>query len=388
MTNLILVIATIFKNRWMLVALLITLLPFSAQAKIGETRAQIIKRFGRAAMISGDEYTLRFENKNYALVSFVNGRSVMEIYWVGTRYSVADATEILNTVLGGDRWKWTTEGNCMRTTNGLYEAKISPTTGDGPYRWAIAVGYTKVVEAMVVSSATQKSSPTPAPAPETTPNDCLIVATEAFARLSKSAAWARIAGFKIWEAGKASAGIGHAVVFYQPTQASNVWLYDSNGSHDMGTQSHELATLITALNRSLKVNYAVSDASWLDGYLSTDPDAGLKDAASTHPDQGLKRAQTEEEDPASTPAAMPEASKAPTSQTLLTVEQVKSAAEITVMVLVVIAVKMVIGGGIGYLIGRSKNRQWAGFWWGTCAGWIGWVIAACMRKKVADLYAP
>jgi hypothetical protein len=52
-------------------------------------------------------------------------------------------------------------------------------------------------------------------------------------------------------------------------------------------------------------------------------------------------------------------------------------------VLAVILIKMVIGGGVGYLIGRSKDRPWAGFWWGTCIGWIGWLITGCLRKREA-----
>ena len=76
-------------------------------------------------------------------------------------------------------------------------------------------------------------TPTPAtpapvfdkPAVAATPDekDCLLVATEAYARMQKTAEWAKIAGFN-WLQNKKTIG-GHAVVFYQPTQNSNVWMY-------------------------------------------------------------------------------------------------------------------------------------------------------------------
>ena len=53
----------------------------------------------------------------------------------------------------------------------------------------------------------QKAPATPAPADEK--NDCLIIATEAFARLKQSSAWARIASFDFLNDGKKESG--HAV---------------------------------------------------------------------------------------------------------------------------------------------------------------------------------
>lgn len=53
-------------------------------------------------------------------------------------------------------------------------------------------------------------------------NDCLIVATETYARLRKTACWARIAGFAY-----SKGNPGHAVVLFQPTKNSTVWLYDA-----------------------------------------------------------------------------------------------------------------------------------------------------------------
>jgi hypothetical protein len=91
--------------------------------------------------------------------------------------------------------------------------------------------------------------------------DCLIVATEAHARLSKTAYWARIAGFRI---NKNSDVVGsHAVVFFQPTASSNVFMYDKTGSLDLGTQSHDSTELTAAVNRLLSRDYGVEDTKWV-----------------------------------------------------------------------------------------------------------------------------
>jgi len=58
---------------------------------------------------------------------------------------------------------------------------------------------------------------------------------------------------------------GHAVVFYQPTENSNVFMYDAGGSYDLFTQSHDLDEIVTALNQSLqKTAIRVTAPRWLD----------------------------------------------------------------------------------------------------------------------------
>jgi hypothetical protein len=83
-----------------------------------------------------------------------------------------------------------------------------------------------------------------------TPNDCLIVATEAFNRLQKTAHWVKIAGLRIIVAGKI---VRHAVVFFQPTPDSKIWMYDASGSIDLDTQSQDLEQITPAL-KSLVTN--------------------------------------------------------------------------------------------------------------------------------------
>lgn len=103
------------------------------------------------------------------------------------------------------------------------------------------------------------SAPLPvAPADSSARNDCLIVATETYARLKKTAYWARIAGFA-YSKGEP----GHAVVLFQPTKSSTVWLYDATGSRDLQTQSHDLSELAKAITGCLKVGEQVSDITWI-----------------------------------------------------------------------------------------------------------------------------
>jgi hypothetical protein len=90
----------------------------------------------------------------------------------------------------------------------------------------------------------------PAVAATSDEKDCLLVATEAYARMQKTADWAKIAGF-IWLQNNKKIG-GHAVVFYQPTQNSNVWMYDKSGSYEIHTKSHDLNEIVAVLNQTLR----------------------------------------------------------------------------------------------------------------------------------------
>jgi hypothetical protein len=87
--------------------------------------------------------------------------------------------------------------------------------------------------------------------PTGTFNDCLIVATEMYARLKTTAVWARVAQFKLYDTdGKPIRG--HAAVFYQPTEGSTVFVYDKRmGSLDLHTTSHEIDEILIALNLAL-----------------------------------------------------------------------------------------------------------------------------------------
>ena len=96
-------------------------------------------------------------------------------------------------------------------------------------------------------------------------NDCLLVATEAYARMQKTAYWAKIAGFTWIKDGKVIGN--HAVLFYQPTESSNVFMYDKDGSLPIATQSHDLNEIINSLNElfgAAKVPLRAQSARWTD----------------------------------------------------------------------------------------------------------------------------
>jgi hypothetical protein len=96
-------------------------------------------------------------------------------------------------------------------------------------------------------------------------NDCLLVATEAYARMQKTAYWAKIAGFTWIKDGKVIGN--HAVLFYQPTESSNVFMYDKDGSLPIATQSHDLNEIINSLNTlfgTAKVPLRAQSARWTD----------------------------------------------------------------------------------------------------------------------------
>ena len=79
----------------------------TVQARISETKEQILKRFGGWEAVSS-VYTLNgqdvmmFRHKNVAYIYFnSNGQSELEIYHLSTRFNKSDAYEIIRTVIGG-----------------------------------------------------------------------------------------------------------------------------------------------------------------------------------------------------------------------------------------------------------------------------------------------
>jgi hypothetical protein len=60
---------------------------------------------------------------------------------------------------------------------------------------------------------------------------------------------------------------GHAVVFFQPTADSNVFMYDKSGSYDIATRSHDALEISAALNGLLRsaTKLTVQDTKWIGG---------------------------------------------------------------------------------------------------------------------------
>jgi uncharacterized protein YraI len=148
---------------------------------------------------------------------------------------------------------------------------------NGPTKWQKinSRGVVGWVNANFLAKSTPSFTVVPSPTPLPTPqpvvstssselNDCLIVATEMYARLKSSASWARICVFRLYANGEYKSS--HAVVLYQPTQASNVFLYDKTlSSIDTNTQSHDLIEIISSINQNiLREGVLLEDPRWID----------------------------------------------------------------------------------------------------------------------------
>jgi hypothetical protein len=236
-----------------------------AQAKLGETEAQIIKRFGIDALINRKVDTsltlLEFGRRNNVVVAIdQHGRSIFEFYRLRTGYNASDANEIAAKVLGGVRWHWTRVDRCRRrTTDGAYELMLLP--GYDEYRWSMAVGYTVAVDAFAtgVYNATAPAQPQPQPRyyvqptdPSRTPADCGIIAAQAYSRLKPATSWCQVLSARLYIDGQKD---GHAVVAFKYQPDGHVQIYDENGTLELPTTSEDIAAIWSAWE------YTLSNAS-------------------------------------------------------------------------------------------------------------------------------
>ena len=278
----------------------------------------------------------------------------------------------MSTVLGGVHWRWSQIDDLRtRSHDGVYELVLVP--GYNEFRWGIAVGYTAGVDTFAKGlnealgrneqqlALTPPPSYQPAPTPHyyvntsRTPNDCAIVAAQAYAKLKPNTYWCQIMDVHVETTTKV---VDHAMVFYKYQPDGPAFVYDACGTLELNTSSEQPEELAEAVKPAMQ------------------PLTG------SYPTTVLLRPMTYDETAQFQPSVTQKAVTATTAP-MLTGKQVDQIAETVGYVLAVILIKMVIGGGVGYLIGRSKDRPWAGFWWGTCIGWIGWLITGCMRQREA-----
>lgn len=248
------------------IILLMTVLAANAQAKIGETRNQIIRRFGRP--VKDDGYSLAFQGKNVALIGFdTTSRSQLEMYFMTTRFRVADADEIIKTVIGFmPVFKRRLANGCLQSSDSAYEVALQNDPGEG-FKWVITVGRTGVVAAVI----SPQRSPSPAPAasvaprrqpsdyidPTRSPNDCAIIAAQAYARLKPSSNWCQVIGVHFQVKGQ-DWPQDHAMVFFKYQPDGTVWVYDERGSKELPTTSTKLLDLKLALESQLAEGVTVT----------------------------------------------------------------------------------------------------------------------------------
>lgn len=260
-------------NKIILTSLAILAMATSAMAKIGETPEQVIARSKRDKDIikigwdnAQAKPTLEVNYRDGASVSHVfgsNGRQIAMYSYMPKRFSAEDVVAIQR--LYKTTWRGTgTEGGVFKweSASRLLMAAARYEDSDCLLIWDLGK-MTEIAEFEArVPQQNTKTATKPAVAEDT--KDCLIVATETLARLKASAYWSKIAAFT-WTDDKETAG--HAAVFYQPTQDSNVFMYDKTlGSLDLHTQSHDLIQLTMALNQIFRsASMRVQSPRWIGG---------------------------------------------------------------------------------------------------------------------------
>jgi hypothetical protein len=245
--------------RRLLIAALV-LVSATAQATLGESKQQILKRFGGVkAMTLGEVWAdfMEFRHKNLARIEFDDsGHSKLEMYYLSTPFNNKDANEIIKIVIGKGTAVWReVRPGCWQSTNGKYQLArmIDPPSG---YLWGIMIAYSSAIDVAAAYDLPTTPKPQPDHAPEIapadptrTPADCGIIAGQAHDRIKKFAAWSQIVGLNwLLPDGKPSA---HAAVFYKYQADGNVFYYDEGGTLELDTASQDLDTIKTALQTKI-----------------------------------------------------------------------------------------------------------------------------------------
>jgi hypothetical protein len=250
-----------------------------------------------------------------------------------------------------------------RSADGIYEIQLGdPMRG---YKWSIIVGLTEIVEDALAHESPQ---PTAGPLVESgrTPEDCAIIAAQAYAKLKPVTYWCEIGHVGFTK--PKSKPSGHAMVFYKYHANGHVFAYDERGAKELTTTAQDPEAIAVALqavladkNVRVVMKFVTSD----DSQERTPSQSSVgQPTPESIPDHGLQPSKD-------TPEQTTTASKGQE-----TINMIMS-------IIVVIAFKALFGGGVGWLIGRSKNRPEAGFWWGFAIGWIGWLIVALGKRGPA-----
>jgi len=207
---------------------------------------------------------------------FYKGRAVAETFWFNNRHLMTsnELGQLLRPYSENGRAKWgeliggaDKNGSKltwfpMFSTNGeytvaMYNYNFNCLAIFTNQAWSI---YNQKWGVVVTNKQVRPpSNPTTPRSPQTRPsedkNDCLIIATDAYARVKSSTYWARIAGFNTQMG-------GHAVLLFQPTEGSAVWLYDAAGSRNLEVRSHDLNDLKMGIERWTKA--PISGLSWVE----------------------------------------------------------------------------------------------------------------------------
>jgi hypothetical protein len=241
-----------------LTAIIVATLAFatSANAKIGETYAQVY------AEAQQDKDTISMQ------AGTVNGYTAIDVWYqngdVLRHIFDSNAREIV--------FHWWADHPVTGKEIGIVQRifrtgwRLTSGKGRGERTWSsenrnlgmlVDANYLTVLDLRSRELPSDRSASAPAPAATSSParsrspNDCMIVATEAYNRLKPPVShWASIASLIVIDNGKET---GHAVLFYQPEAGGNVLMYDALGTADMFTQSHDLDTLVACANERFRI---------------------------------------------------------------------------------------------------------------------------------------
>jgi hypothetical protein len=244
-----------------------------AQAKVGDSLAQLCQRFGAYTIVSEGIYEFNVSSSQ-TIVSFVmNNTSVDELY-IFYRPLNSDGEppkEIVRFVLDStsrnDKWHevkppFGTDYALQNKNDGLtallrYKGHASS--------WSVEIGYTPTIVAL--NSEPVRPRATPAPQVQTeprsedgrTPADCAIIAAQAYAKLKPVTSWCQIVGIRWSQNGQPR--MSHAVVMYKYQSDGHVFVYDESGTLELDTTSEDLDALQMVLQDRYQPKFGVIIAS-------------------------------------------------------------------------------------------------------------------------------
>jgi hypothetical protein len=224
----------------------------AAQAKVGETLPQLIKRFGTNYQLHGAGiYEFRPWSSGSVTAILVDGRSAWEFY-VSEYPRVNDEPPpnivrgILTTQSPRDKWHSVTppygSHYAMQNQNKSLTATLQYAASQ--QQWSMEVGYTWAVVASHTPSAKSTSTPAPEVAvdPSRPPNDCSIVAAQAYAKLKPNTYWCQIVGIDVVLAGEQRPR-GHVVVLFKYQADGQVFQFDAAGAQELDTTEQDLEAI-------------------------------------------------------------------------------------------------------------------------------------------------
>jgi hypothetical protein len=88
------------------------------------------------------------------------------------------------------------------------------------------------------------------------PNDCTIIAAQAYAKLKPATYWCQVIGVVLTAAGDKP--LSHAMVFYKYQTDGNVFVYDERGGIELDTTAQDLDAIAVALQAKLYPNGKVT----------------------------------------------------------------------------------------------------------------------------------